>query len=63
MSDEPEHQSPLEIIGEQICDFLPEKLRNDENFVYGFGQLCGFAASWIVGKKIVELLFPTRGDK
>ena len=62
MCDEPEHQTLLEIISEQICEFLPENLRNDEKFVYRFGQLCGFAAGWIVGKKIIELLFP-KGDK
>ena len=62
MCDEPEHKSPLEIIGDQICELLPEKLRNDEKFVYNLGKMCGFAAGWIVGKKIIELLFP-RGDK
>jgi hypothetical protein len=62
MCDEPERKTPLEIIGDQICDFLPEKLRNNEKFVYGLGMLCGFATGWIIGKKAVEWLFP-RGDK
>jgi len=63
MSDEPERKTPLEIIGDQICEFLPEKLRNNEKFVYHFGQLCGFATGWIIGKKIIELLFPRGDDK
>ena len=62
MCDEPEHKSPLEIIGDQICELLPEKLRNDEKFVYNLGKIAAVAAGWIVGKKIIELLFP-RGDK
>ena len=62
MSNEPEHKSLIEIVGDQICDFLPERLRNDEKFVHGLGMLCGFAAGWIIGKTIIELLFP-RGDK
>ena len=62
MCDEPNHKSLLETVRDQICEFLPEKLRNDEKFVHGFGQLCGFAAGWIIGTKVIELLFP-RGDK
>ena len=60
MSDE--HRTPLDIIADQICELLPETLRNDEKFVYHFGQFCGYAAGWFVGKKIVDLLFP-KGDK
>ena len=62
MSDEPNRKSLTEIIEDQIAEFLPEKLRNDEKFVHGFGQLLGFAAGWVIGTKIIELLFP-RGDK
>ena len=62
MSDEPDDKSPLETLGDQICECLPERLRNDKKFAYRFGQLCGFAAGWFVGKKVIELLFP-RGDK
>jgi hypothetical protein len=62
MSDEHEHKSLLERVGDEIGECLPERLRNDEKFGYRFGQLLGFAAGWIVGRKIVELLFP-RGDK
>jgi hypothetical protein len=62
MSDEPKHKTPVEIFGDQICECLPENLRNDEKFVYNLGKVCGFAAGWIVGRKIIELLFP-RGDK
>ena len=50
MCDEPEHKSLLETVGDEICKCLPERLRNDEKFVYHFGQLLGFAAGWIVGK-------------
>jgi len=63
MCDEPERKTAIEMIGEQICEFLPEKLRNDEKFVYRFGQLCGFAAGWIVGRKVIELFFPKGDDK
>ena len=62
MCDEPEHKSLLEQVGDQICECLPERLRNDDKFRYRFGQLCGFAAGWFVAKKVIELLFP-RGDK
>ena len=63
MCDEPDHKSLLETVRDQICEFLPEKLRNDEKFVYRFGQLCGFAAGWVIGTKIIELLFPKGDDK
>ena len=62
MPDEPDHKSLLETVGDQICELLPEPLRNDKKFVYRLGQLLGFAAGWVVGKKVIELLFP-RGDK
>ncbi len=62
MCDKPEHRTPLETVGELICEFLPENLRNDKEFVYDLGRLCGFAAGWVVGKTVIELLFP-RGDK
>jgi hypothetical protein len=63
MCDEPEHKSLLERVGDEIGECLPERLRNDDKFRYRFGQLCGFAAGWIVGRKIVELLFPKGDDK
>ena len=63
MSDEHEHKTMLETVGDQICECLPERLRNDKKFAYRFGQLLGFTAGWIVGRKIVELLFPKRDDK
>jgi hypothetical protein len=63
MCDEPEHRSLLEQVGDEIGECLPERLRNDEKFGYCFGQLLGFAAGWIVGRKIVELLFPKGDDK
>ena len=63
MSDEPEHKNPLEIVGDQICECLPEKLRNDKKFAYRFGQLIGFAAGWFAGKKVIELLFSKGDDK
>ena len=62
MCDEPEHKSLLDMVGEQICESLPESLRTDEEFVYDLGRLCGFAAGWFVGKTVIEFLFP-RGDK
>ena len=62
MPSEHKHKTAIEMTGDQICECLPEQLRNDKKFVYRFGQLCGFAAGWIVGKTIIELLFP-RGDK
>ena len=62
MCDEPERKSLTEIIEDQIANFLPETLRNDEKFVHSFGQLLQFAAGWFVAKKVIELLFP-RGDK
>ena len=60
MSDEPEHKSPLEII---VGRCLPERLRNDEKFMEGLGGLCGLAAGWIIGRKVVEWLFPRGDDK
>ena len=63
MSDEPEHKTLLETVGDEICECLPEKLRNDKKFVHGLGMLCGFAAGWFVGKKVIELLFPKGDDK
>jgi hypothetical protein len=63
MCDKPEHRTPLEIIGDQICDLLPEPLRNDKEFVYDLGRLLGFAAGWVVGKTVIELLFPKGDDK
>lgn len=63
MSDETKHKSPLEIIGDQICECLPEHLRNDEQFAYGLGKMCGLAAGWILGQKIIELLFSEGDDK
>jgi hypothetical protein len=63
MSDQSEHKTPLEIIGDQVCDLLPEPLRNDKEFAYDLGRLCGFVAGWFVGKKVIELLFPTGDDK
>ena len=61
MCDEHEHKSLLETVGDEIYKCLPETLRNDEKFVYHFGQLLGFAAGWVVGKTVIELLFP-KGD-
>jgi hypothetical protein len=63
MSDEPEHKSPLEIIGDQVCEHLPESLRNDDAFVRRFGRSCGFFAGWIIGRWIVDLLFRRGDDK
>ena len=60
MCDEPEHKSLLERVGDEIGEFLPERFRNDEKLGYRFGQLCGFAAGWIVGRKVIELLFGKR---
>jgi hypothetical protein len=62
MCDEPEHRNLLERVGDEIDECLPERLRNDEQLGYHLGQLCGFAAGWIFGKKVIELLFP-RGDR
>lgn len=61
MSDEPDHKTPLEIIGNQICDCLPESLRKDKKFVFHFGELCGFLAGWVIGKKVIES-FLGKGD-
>ena len=63
MCDQSEHRTPLEILGDKICEFLPENLRNDEEFVYGLGMLCGFVAGLIVGTLGIELLFPRGDDK
>jgi len=57
MCDESEHESLLETDGE------PERLREDEDFRYHFGRLVGFIAGWVVGKKVIELLFPKGDDK
>ncbi len=63
MSDEPEHKTLLETVGDHICECLPERLRNDKKFAYRSGQLCSFAAGWFFGKKVIELLFPKGDDK
>ena len=63
MSDVHEHKSLLERVGDEIAECLPERLRNDKKFAYRFGQLLGFAAGWIVGKKVIELLFSKGDDK
>ena len=63
MCNEPDHKSLIAKIGDEIGECLPESLRNDKRFMYSLGNLCGFAAGWIVGKKIIELLFPQRSDK
>ena len=59
MCDEPEHESLLETVGE------PEPTREDEDedFRYHFGRLIGFIAGWVVGKTVIELLFPKGDDK
>jgi hypothetical protein len=57
MCDEPDHESLLETAGE------PEPLREDEDFRYHFGRLIGFIAGWVVGKTVIELLFPKGDDK
>jgi hypothetical protein len=62
MCDEPEPKCLTEIIGEQIARCLPERLRNDAKFMYDLGGLCGFVVGWVVGKRIIELLFP-KDDK
>ena len=62
MCNEPERKSLVEMIGDEIGECLPESLRNDKQFMYSLGSLCGFAAGWVVGKRVIELLFP-RGDK
>jgi hypothetical protein len=63
MCDEPEHKSLFEIIEDQIGRCLPDRLRNDKEFVHSLGSLCGFIAGCIVGKKVVEWLFPRGDDK
>jgi hypothetical protein len=60
--DEPKHKPFLEIVGEKIGECMPERLREDERFAYVFGSLCGLAAGWIVGKRVIEWLFP-KGDE
>jgi hypothetical protein len=62
MCDEPDHKNLFEIIGDQIADCLPERLRNDEEFRRSLGSLCGFVAGCVVAKTIIELLFG-KGDK
>jgi hypothetical protein len=57
MSNEPDDKPFLEIVGEKIGECMPERLREDERFAYVFGSLCGFAAGWVVGKKVVQWLF------
>ncbi len=62
MCDEPEHRNVLERIGDELGECLPERLRNDDKFRYRFEQLCGFAAGWVFGKWIIEMVFG-KGDK
>ena len=62
MCDEPDHKSFVAKLGDEIGACLPESLRSDKRFMYSLGKLSGLAAGWIVGKTIIELLFP-RGDK
>jgi hypothetical protein len=58
MSDEPKHRSLIEIIGDQLSEFLPDDLQEAEKVAYRIGQVCGFVVGWFVGKKVIELLFP-----
>lgn len=63
MCDEHDHKSLVAKLGDEIAEFLPESIRNDERRMYSLGRLCGFAAGWVIGKRVVELFFPPRSDK
>ena len=63
MSDEPEHKTLTEIVGDQLSEFLPENLEEAEKYAYRIGQVCGFVVGWIVVKQVIELLFPKGDDK
>jgi hypothetical protein len=63
MSDEPEHKTLTEIVGDQLSEFLPENLEEARKVAYRIGQVIGFAAGWIVVMNVIELLFPKGNDK
>ena len=54
---EPDH-TLIDKLGEEVRQFMPERLQNDEKAGYRFGSLCGWFGGVFLGSQLANWLWP-----